>query len=105
MIRRLVILAAILAAALGVFAAPAGAMTVQPPAGLICQNIEGDRDWATCEVSQYLNGPFAPPPALRAPAWMVCRPFGDPWYELWNRDIYWGCGWSKVSGYQLVWAL
>jgi len=36
---------------------------------------------------------------------MVCRPFGDSLLEFWDRDLFWGCGWSKVGGYDLVWRL
>ena len=96
---------ALTAAAIGITAAPAGAEQVGPPPGLNCHNIDGDREWAACEVSEYLGGPFAPPPHLRPDAWMVCRPFGDSLLEFWDRDLFWGCGWSKVGGYDLVWRL
>lgn len=108
-LRRLLAAAGLAAAIVGgttATASTAGAITVQPPAGLTCYRIDGETRYVTCEVSRYLGGPFAPPVALRLPTWMLCRPFGDSWIELWNRDIYWGCGHNPdLYGYDLVWAL
>lgn len=90
-------------------AAPAGAsVSVPPPPGLFCVPIEDETRWVTCEVSAYLGGPFAPPPALRPPAWMICRPYRGPWtWNIWDLDsaATWGCGWSMYSGVILSWPL